>query len=85
MSRVAEITEHIVREYAPDVPVADLPSDYDLLGGGVIDSLTLLRIVPWVEDTYAVDLDQVEIGPDDFRTVAAIDALVGRALSTAEN
>lgn len=85
MDHTALITEHIVREYAPDVPASELPADYDLLAGGIIDSLTLLRIIPWIETRFAADLDSVEIGPDDFRTVASINDFIERAVGASRH
>ena len=42
----AKIKAFIVEEFMPDVPVEDLEDDYDLLTGGVVDSLGLLRWWP---------------------------------------
>ena len=42
----AKIKQFIVDEFMPDVPVEDLEDDFDLLTGGVVDSLGLLRSSP---------------------------------------
>jgi len=76
MGNITAITEYIIREFASDVPAAELPEDYDLLANGIIDSLSLLRIIPWAESQFALDLDTVEISPQDFRTVENIDAFI---------
>ena len=79
----AKIKAFIVEEFMPDVPVEDLEVDYDLLTGGVVDSLGLLKVVAWLEDTFDVAVDDSELGPDSFRTVAAIKEYVDQARSTA--
>ena len=68
----AKIKAFIVEEFMPDVPVEDLEDDYDLLTGGVVDSLGLLKVVAWLEDEFDIGVDDSELGPDSFRTVAAI-------------
>ena len=79
----AKIKEFIVEEFMPDVPVEDLDDDFDLLTGGVVDSLGLLKVVAWLEDEFDIGVDDSELGPDSFRTVAAIKAFVDQARSAA--
>ena len=75
----AKIKGFIVEEFMPDVPVEDLEDDYDLLTGGVVDSLGLLKVVAWLEDEFDIGVDDSDLGPDSFRTVAAIQAYVDQA------
>ncbi|MFI0423546.1 phosphopantetheine-binding protein [Spongiactinospora sp. 9N601] len=81
MSRTLEIKEFIVREFAPDLPANDLADDHDLLDGAVVDSLGLLKLIAWLETRYGIDSEALELDPDRFRTVTAIDALVDEALA----
>ena len=74
-----KIKTFIVEEFMPDVPVEDLEDDYDLLTGGVVDSLGLLKVVAWLEDEFDIAVDDSELGPDSFRTVAAIKAYVDQS------
>ena len=77
-----KIKEFIVEEFMPDVPVEELDDDFDLLTGGVVDSLGLLKVVAWLEDEFDIAVDDSELGPDSFRTVAAITADVDQARET---
>ncbi|HET7047024.1 MAG: acyl carrier protein [Solirubrobacteraceae bacterium] len=79
----AKIKQFIVDEFMPDVPVEDLEDDFDLLTGGVVDSLGLLKVVAWLEDEFDIGVDDSELGPDSFRTVAAIKAFVDQSRSAA--
>ena len=79
----AKIKTFIVEEFMPDVPVSELDSDFDLLTGGVVDSLGLLKVVAWLEDEFDIGVDESELGPESFRTVAAIKAYVDQAHETA--
>ncbi|MGB6163814.1 MAG: phosphopantetheine-binding protein [Pseudonocardiaceae bacterium] len=70
------IKDFIIEEFMPDVPVEQLETDYDLLAGGVIDSLGVLRVLVWLEDTFQIPLDDAEIVPESFRSVEAINAFI---------
>lgn len=84
MNHTQIITEFLVEEFLPDVPAESLAADYDLLAGGVIDSLGLLKVIAWLEDRLGVVVEDLEIAPDNFRSVADINAFVRRASQTAE-
>ena len=79
----AKIKVFIVEEFMPDVPAEELDSDFDLLTGGVVDSLGLLKVVAWLEEEFDVAVDESELGPESFRTVAAIKEYVDQAHANA--
>src|SRR5438067_342524 len=66
-----KIKQFIVDEFMPDVSVDELDSDFDLLTGGVVDSLGLLQMVAWLETEFDVAVDTSQLGPESFRTVDA--------------
>ena len=72
MDDMQKIKQFIVDEFMPDVPVEDLDADFDLLTGGVVDSLGLLKVVAWLEAEYDIGVDDSQLGPESFRTVRAI-------------
>jgi acyl carrier protein len=74
-----KIKQFIVEEFMPDVPAEELDSDFDLLTGGVVDSLGLLKVVAWLEEEFDVAVDESELGPESFRTVTAIKEYVDQA------
>lgn len=84
MSNITAITAFIVEEFLPGSDASELPADYDLLATGVVDSLGLLKVIAWLEDRFELAVDDLELDPDSFRTVAAIDEFVARATQTAE-
>jgi len=73
------IKQFIVEEFLPDVPIEELDNDYNLLDGGVIDSLGLLQVIAWLEETFEVALDDAEIGPESFQSVHAIQAFIAQS------
>jgi acyl carrier protein len=78
-----KIKQFIVDEFMPDVSVDELDSDFDLLTGGVVDSLGLLQVVAWLETEFDVSVDESQLGPESFRTVAAIKEYVDQAKASA--
>ena len=84
MDHTQEITKFVVEEFLPDVPAGDLAADYDLLAGGVIDSLGLLKVIAWLEDRFNLAVDDIDLEPDSFRTVAAINEFVNQAKQTVD-
>ncbi|MFJ3585124.1 acyl carrier protein [Streptomyces sp. NPDC090127] len=72
----AEIREYLVTEFLAGEDSSDLTDDYDLIDSGVIDSLGLVRMISHIASRYGVPVDDIEFGPDDFRTLAAITRLV---------
>lgn len=76
MELTREIKAFVIAEFAPDLTEADLDADYDLLDGGVIDSLGLLKVIAWLEDRFGLDSDSIELAPERFRTVRAIQELI---------
>ena len=73
----ATIGAFIVDEFLPDIPAEELGYDDDL-DAGIIDSLGVLQLIAWLEDTFDIVLDDAEIGPDSFGSVGAIDRFVAQ-------
>jgi acyl carrier protein len=83
MDDMVKIKQFIVDEFMPDVPVEELDADFDLLTGGVVDSLGLLKVVAWLESEYDIGVDDSQLGPESFRTVRAIHEFVEKEKATA--
>ncbi|MBK3559228.1 acyl carrier protein [Streptomyces globisporus] len=73
----AEIHEYIVATFLDGEDCADLTHDYDLIANGVIDSLGLVRMVSHIGRLYELPVDDLDFGPADFRSIAAITAFIG--------
>ncbi|MFE2044235.1 acyl carrier protein [Streptomyces sp. NPDC059477] len=78
------IKSFLIDEFLPEVEPSELTTGYDLLTNGVVDSLGLLKLIAWVETEFDVTVDDAGLDPDNFRTIAAIDAFVARAAVPAE-
>ncbi len=62
-------------------PDADLRDDQDLLAAGIVDSLGFVELVEEVEARFAVGVEDTEITEENFGSVDAIAAYVGRKRS----
>jgi acyl carrier protein len=55
---------------------SELAGDFPLIENHVIDSMGLLRLVAWLESTFAVEIADVEVVPANFGTIDAIVSLL---------
>ncbi|MGH2787252.1 MAG: acyl carrier protein [Actinomycetota bacterium] len=55
---------------------AELTDDYPLLEKRVLDSVGILNLVSFVEEEFGVQVEDTEIVPQNFGTIASIAALV---------
>lgn len=78
MSNQDSIRNFIINEFLPGVQPEQLAIDYDLIGSGTIDSLSLLRVLAWLESQFGIPIDDVEIAEHNFMSVAAICQFVER-------
>ncbi|MGW3044465.1 phosphopantetheine-binding protein [Kitasatospora sp. NPDC001159] len=79
MKHAAVVTQFIIEEFLPDVGANELDSDYDLVDGGVIDSLGLLKTIAWLEDRFDVRVEEFDLDPDSFRSVGSISRFIDQA------
>ena len=76
--RKAALIEFLRTIQRPDRPIDDIPEDQKLVASGLIDSLALLQIVTYLEETYRIDFRERGVNPDDLGSVGAILDLIER-------
>ncbi len=62
----------------------NLEENTDLLEKGIIDSLSLLRLTTFLEQTCRITVEDEEIVPENFRSLAAIHAFVTKRQEASE-
>jgi acyl carrier protein len=72
----SEIRAYVVAQFLAGEDSSDLTGDYGLIESGVIDSLGLIRLISHLTETYQVSFDDLELGPDNFRSLDAIVDLI---------
>jgi acyl carrier protein len=66
------INDYISREIVQDPAVLPLSNDTSLLRGGILDSLSLLRLVVFLQDRFQLTVDETDLLPENFDSVDAI-------------
>jgi acyl carrier protein len=68
----AVINEYISKEIVQDSSLLPLANSTSLLETGILDSLSLLRLVVFVQEQFGITVDDVDLVPENFDTVDAI-------------
>ena len=50
-------------------PGVDYENETDLIGHGVLDSITMVTLVLQLSDEFDVDITPVDITPENFKTI----------------
>jgi len=72
------IRQFIIAEYLPGESPDNLKDDTPLRTSGILDSMSTLGLVSFVEENYGVKLDAHETGIEYFDRIEDIAALVRR-------
>lgn len=81
MRTTTEIKQYIIDEFVPDISIGELDSDLNLVDSGMIDSLSVLKIMASIESSLDLLIEPEELDVDNFSTVKAIEALISRKLA----
>jgi acyl carrier protein len=76
MNNSTEIIERFILDELMHGARKDIQPDESLLSAGVIDSVSLLRLVAFIEDKFGVQLDDEEVVLENFETIRAIETLL---------
>ncbi|MFV8755928.1 acyl carrier protein [Nannocystaceae bacterium ST9] len=71
-----QIIEYLEREFMFTRPDLQLGDRLDLLDEGILDSLGILRMMAFLEETFEVAFAREDIVSDNFRDVGRLVALV---------
>ena len=74
----AKIKDFILTEVNPDLGLASLDDDEPLIDSGIVDSLGVLRILSFLDESFGIDLSGDEIKLQNFRSVRSICDLIAR-------
>lgn len=73
-----KIKEFIMTEVNPDLGLQTLDDDEPLIESGIVDSLGVLRILSFLDESFGIDLSGDEIKLENFRSVRTICDLIAR-------
>jgi len=67
----AAIRAHVIAHFHL-ARVADFDDETPLLESGLIDSLGILELVDYLEQTFAIELDDEDLSPENFDSIATL-------------
>jgi acyl carrier protein len=70
------IHDFILREFLPGEDPGELSDETPLITGGVLDSISTLKLVTFLEDHFGIRVEAYEAGVDHLDTINQIAALV---------
>jgi acyl carrier protein len=68
----AAINDYISRELVQDSSLLPLGNATSLLETGILDSLSLLRLVGFIRERFGITVNDVDLVPEHFDSVDAI-------------
>lgn len=71
------LRQHILAHYLPGEDPSNLQDDTELKSSGILDSLSTLKLVAFVEETYEITISPHEAS-SEFDCIEGIAALVQR-------
>lgn len=74
----ATVHAYILDEFLPGEDPSELTDTTPLITGGILDSISTLKLVTYLEETFHVVVEAHEAGVDHLDTIAEIVQLVAR-------
>lgn len=68
----AVINDFVSRELVQDASLLPLDNATSLLDSGILDSLSLLRMVVFIQERFGIAVDDVDLVPENFDSVNSI-------------
>ena len=70
------ILDFLVNDLLYDKDLGSLGPTDPLIEGGLLDSLGVMRVVTFCEETFGIELADTDVVPENFESVAAIAKLI---------
>lgn len=79
--RVERIASYVTSELARARGRSGVGFEEDLLEIGVLDSISIVRLVAFVEQAFDIEVLDEDLAPQNFQTIANIATYVGHRLA----
>jgi acyl carrier protein len=77
MEDIARVVQHfILREFLPGEDPTELSDRTPLITGGILDSISTLKLVVFLEEHFGITVEAYEAGVEHLDTIGQIAALV---------
>ena len=74
------IEQYILKELMASNSENSLDGEQSLIQSGILDSLTIMKILNFLEETFKIKISDEELIPENFETLNAINALTQRKI-----
>lgn len=72
----AKVKDYLMQEFLPGEDPDSLTDDTPLISGGILDSISTVKLVTFLEETYGIQFQAHEISSDNLETLDLIVATV---------
>ncbi|BDD87598.1 acyl carrier protein [Desulfofustis limnaeus] len=79
---IEKIRAFIFEHFLFDADADALVNDASFLEQGIIDSTGILELVDWLEETFAISVEDEELIPENLDSVVKVAAYIERKQST---
>jgi acyl carrier protein len=76
-----ELREYIGMNFMYDGGTSRLDDDASLVQEGIIDPTGVLELVLWIEESYGIEIQDADLGPENFDSINAIASYIARRMS----
>ena len=80
---VEKLTEYIRAEFVPDMNGNDLTPTTPLMSSGILDSLAVMALGQFIEDTYQVTIQPHDVNAANFETLEKTAAFIRAKMTSA--
>ncbi len=67
-----EVKEYVLNSFLPGEDPESIALDTPLISGGILDSISTLKLVNFLEEKYGIEFQAHEISADNLETLADI-------------
>ncbi len=78
MSVSADIEQFILSELTQGRGITEIDPQENLLSKGIVDSHGVMELVGFLEERYGITVGDEDLSPENFESVASIEAFVQR-------
>lgn len=75
------LEQYIINELLMGKGQGEIGPNTSLISSGILDSLSLIRLINFVEDHFNLVVEDEEVVPDNFETINALGALISTKLN----
>jgi acyl carrier protein len=78
----SSINTYIRSEFDAALAGARLSDDTQLIESGIVDSLGIMKLLQYLEDSFSIRIADDELRPENFQTPGSIVSLIEKKLSS---